>query len=256
MLFLAVCNIFTPLIQIKRFRGKINIQKPRAPHFERAKYIALTKPWYLPQKEKGICEKSKPKKKDQQEVNQFQNILAQELYKWIDTSKLVTFCHYNPMTKEDEFNAYVMLHKEGMHFKKFGKETVSLAVKGTPYETILEFYISHNMIIFSSKPEIKKLLKILRKFPQLVPLGNIVYTNYLLQNFTLFYVLAAIYENKLISKDELLYYSEIPSLQVAQSLFVQTLNSVGSQLVSNLNSHQTTFVSQLEQRSKQLEESE
>ncbi|KAF7287160.1 mitochondrial ribosomal protein L10 [Rhynchophorus ferrugineus] len=233
----AICSTLTPLIQIKRFRGKINIQRPRAPHFERAKYLALTKPWFLSQKGKDICEKLNTKKKAEQEFNPFQNIIAHELYKSLNTSKLVTFCHYNPMTKEDEFNAYVMLHKEGMHFKKVGKETVSLAVKGTHYETILDFYISHNMIIFSPEPKIKKLLKILRKFPQLIPL-------------------AAIYENKLISKDELIYYSEIPDLQAAQALFVQTLNNVGSHLLSNLNSHQTTLVSHLQQRSKQLEESE
>ena len=66
--------------------------------------------------------------------------------------------------------------------------------------------------------------------------------------------LAGIYENRLLSKDELMYYSTIPNLQAAQSGLVQTLNSVGSQLVNNLNSHQTTLVSHLEQRTKQLDE--
>lgn len=75
------------------------------------------------------------------------------------------------MTKEQEFNAYVMFKKEKMHFKQYGSKTLELAIKGTPYERVLDFYISRNMTIFSPEPEIKKLLKILRKFPQLVLLG-------------------------------------------------------------------------------------
>lgn len=68
------------------------------------------------------------------------------------------------------------------------------------------------------------------------------------------FVLAAILEGKFISKDELIYYSTIPNLQAAQSGLVQTLNSVGGQIVNQLNSHQNNLVSQLQERIKQLEE--
>ncbi|XP_030765433.1 39S ribosomal protein L10, mitochondrial [Sitophilus oryzae] len=235
----AICKAFTPSIQIKRFRGKINIQKPKPPHFERAKYLALAKPWFLPQDtDKKRC--GNLKKLDfhkQKEENPFQRILSQELYRWFKTSKLVAFCHYNPMTKDDEYKAYMLLHKEKMHFKKYGKETLEMAVKGTPYEAVLDFYVSHNITIFSPEPEIKKLLKILRRFPQLI-------------------LLAGIYENKLISKEELVYYSNIPNIQAAQATLVQTLNSAGTQLVSNLNSHQSTLVSHIDQRANQLQKGE
>lgn len=69
-------------------------------------------------------------------------------------------------------------------------------------------------------------------------------------------ILAGICCNKMVSKDELVYYSTIPNLQTAQASLVQTLSSVGSQLVSNLNSHQISLVSHLEQRIKQLEDEE
>jgi len=232
----AICEGITPLIQIKRFRGKINIQKPRPPHFEKSVYLQLTKPWFLPQKKEVKCTLLEPPKyKTQDEENPFRKILADQMHMWFTTSRLIAFCHHNPMSKEQEFDAFAMLHKEKMHFKKHGKKTLEMALKGTPYETVLDIYMSHTMTIFSPEPEIKKLVKILKRFPQLV-------------------LMAGIYENRLLSKDELMYYSTIPNLQAAQAGFVQTINSVGSQLVSNLNSHQTTLVSHLEQRAKQLEE--
>lgn len=64
---------------------------------------------------------------------------------------------------------------------------------------------------------------------------------------------AAVLEGRFISKDELLYYSNIPNLQTAQAGLVQTLNSVGGQVVGHLNAHQNTLVSHLTERIKQLE---
>lgn len=64
--------------------------------------------------------------------------------------------------------------------------------------------------------------------------------------------LAAILEGRLINRDELLYYSNIPNLQTAQAGFVHTLNSIGGQVVNQLNAHQNTLVAHLEERIKQL----
>ncbi|CAH1183617.1 unnamed protein product [Phaedon cochleariae] len=235
----AFLQMVSPLIQFKRFRGKINIQRPRLPHFEKAKYLAFTKPWFInPKKDKSqveLCKGFGEKLFEKDKENPFQEIIAQELRRWLTTSRLVVFYHHNPMNAEDEFKAYVMFKKQKMHFKKYGKRTLEMAVGGTPYETILDLYVSHNMTVFSPEPEIKKMLNITKKFPQLV-------------------LLAGILEGKLVSKNDLVKYSMIPSLQMAQAGLVQTINSVGSQLVSNLNSHQNTLVSHLSERAKQLEE--
>ncbi|KAL1497073.1 hypothetical protein ABEB36_008094 [Hypothenemus hampei] len=237
----ATCVPITPLIQIKRYRGKINITKPKPPHFEKAKYLALTKPWFLPQK-KGkplveLCDKDviPTYKKIKEERNIYQEIIAKELYERIYTSRFVAFCHLNPITYDTQYDVKVLCHKEGMSLQQFGKKTMELAVKGTPYETILDFYISRNVTIFSPEPKVKRLLQILKRFPQVV-------------------LLAGIYENKLLNKDELVNLSKIPNLQAAQSELVHTLSTVASQLVNNLNSHQTNLVSHLEQRANQLEE--
>ncbi|KAJ8920969.1 hypothetical protein NQ315_015763 [Exocentrus adspersus] len=232
----GLLEIVSPLLQCKRFRGKINLRKPRAPHFERAVYIALTKPYFIsPKKGKlpeELCKGPGSTKKDEGD-NPFQRIIAQELYKWFTSSRLVVFYHLNPMDSDDQFNAFAMFKKQGMYLRQYGKKTLDMAVRGTPYETVLDFYVSQNMLLFSPQPDIKKVLSITKKFPELI-------------------LLAAILEGRFISKDELMQYSLIPNLQAAQANFVQTLNTASSLLVNHLNSHQTTLVSHLEERAKQL----
>ncbi|VEN45821.1 unnamed protein product [Callosobruchus maculatus] len=228
----------TPIIQVKRFRGKVNLSRPRAPHFEKALFLELTKPWYLSNKKDKkpfeLCKGFKQEKAKTQD-NPFQRFIAQELHGWFTSSRLIGFYHHNPMNADDEFKAFCLFKKENMHFKKYGKKTLEMAVKETPYEAVLDFYVSQNMTVFSPEPDIKKMLKISKKFPQLV-------------------LLAAVYEGQFISKDDLMKYSMIPNIQTAQAQLVSTLNSLGSNIVTQLNTHQTTLVQNLEERSKQLQD--
>lgn len=261
MFIVATCNPFTPLIQTKRFRGKINIQKPKPPFFEKAKYLALTKPWYPSIKKSKtpleLCTKGQPPKHARnEEKNIYQEIVAQEVKFRFFNSKLVVFCHLNPMLGDQKFAAKLQLHRANMYIEQLGRETVRLAVQGTPYEPVLSLYVSENMTIFSPELEIKKLLNIVKKFPELVVLGRCFLWVKVTFDYNNLTISAGICCNKLVSKDELVHYSTIPNLQTAQASLVQTLNSVGSQLVTNLNSHQTSFVSHLEQRLKQLEDEE
>jgi len=198
----------------------------------------LTQPFYInPIKAKPtfeLCQKDfSPYKKN--EDNPFQRIIAGELLRWFKSSHLVVFYHMNPMSADDQFKAFALFKKQNMHFKSYGKTTMEMALQGTPYEAALNLYISRNMTVFSPEPEIKKLLKVSKKFPQLV-------------------LMAAILEGQFISKDELMYYSMIPDLRTAQVGLVQTLNSIGGQVVGHLTTHQNTLVNQLQERIKQLEE--
>ncbi|CAH1275493.1 unnamed protein product [Diabrotica balteata] len=234
----AFLEAINPLIQCRRFRGKINVQKPKPPHFEKAKFLALTKPWFIsPYKDKTsaeLCKFNVKVNKDEEEFNPLQKIYAKEIYDRLTSSKLIVFFHYNSMKADEEFKYYAMYKKQGMELKKYGKKLIKATVKGTPYEAILDFYVTqHNIMLFCPEAEISKVLKINRKCSQLV-------------------LLAAILENRLISKDDLLKYSKIPNVETAQAELVQTMNRMGSQLVSDLNAHQTTLVSNLEERIKQL----
>ncbi|EFA04041.1 large ribosomal subunit protein uL10m [Tribolium castaneum] len=227
----------SPLVQAKRFRGKINIQRPKPVHRERSIMMTLTNPFFISTK-KGktpidLCTKSQDKiVKD--EHNPYQQIIAGELRMWFNTSRLIAFYHLNPMKSDQRFKAYAMFKKSDMLFKQYGKKTLEIAVKDTKFEPVLDFYVSQNIMVFSPQPEVKKLLKITKRFPQLV-------------------LLAAIFEGKFVSKDELIELEKIPNLQTAQAALVQTLNSAATTIHQQLNQHQSTLVSQLEQRIKQLE---
>lgn len=173
----------TPLLQIKRFRGKINIQRPRQPHYVRAKYLQFTQPFFekknatlLP-----VCRKSEESVKEEVD-NPFQNIIARELRDLLGRSRLVGFFHMNPILEERHFKAYVAFKKSNMHYKNYGKKTVQIAVTGTKFETVLDFYCSRNMIVCSPEPDIKKMVSIAKKFPHLVLLGNSCFFNLIMSN--------------------------------------------------------------------------
>ncbi|KAL3281183.1 hypothetical protein HHI36_004400 [Cryptolaemus montrouzieri] len=231
--FLEVGN---PLLQTVRFRGKINVQKPKPPHFERAKYLAISKPWFISKnKDKTsveLCRKNVSRQKEGIE-NPLQRIIAQETLTFFQSSKLIGFYHANPMKASEQFKAFAMFKKEGMLLKGYGRKTMEMAVKGTHYEAILDIWIPHTMVVFSPEPKIKELLRITRRFHQLV-------------------LIAGVYEGHFMNVEDLTKYSTILNLETAQAMLVHTLNASASKLHRQLNSHQTSLLALLEDRKKQL----
>ncbi|XP_070509184.1 large ribosomal subunit protein uL10m [Chironomus tepperi] len=221
-----------PNLAFKRFRGKINIQRPKQPHFHRALILAMTKPIY-PKKERVIpcpLDESKFKKKAV-EVNPYEVILAKEARNWFDQSKMVGIVHINPINGEEFFKAAVALHKQGMKIKKYGNSLLKLAVQDTKYECILELnqnkFFSTGFIFCTEHNKVNTMLKVLKKIPQMT-------------------LLCGIAEGQLLSKNEFIAYGNMPDIQIVRSQFVNVLNLAGSQLVQNLQSHQTNLVNILD----------
>lgn len=220
--------------------------------------IEFTKP-YFPRSDYNkpkieLCSNLKPSFKRDTLENPYQKILAKECLNWFNHSRVVALFHINPIMAEERFKAFVAFNKENMHIKVYGKATLKMALEGTKYEPFTQHYVSHNMLLFNPEPTIKPMLKILKKFPQLILLCklNKIKSDYKL--ITLKCFSAAIYEGKYLSKDELVYVSTIPNLASAQAGFVQVLQSVGGGLVNKLNQCQNTLVNQLKEREKQLQE--
>lgn len=175
MLFSVLLQPQNAFTICKRFRGKINIQKPRAPHFERQLLIDLSKPVYNPPKwtlpEIVVCEKDRTSVKKDID-NPFERILARECLNWFNTSKMVVFLHLNSIRMEEKTPIFATLSKNDMHLRFYGKKIISMATKGTRYEAVNHLFTSHQNIIFGQPENAAKMFKILKKTPQLVVMGN------------------------------------------------------------------------------------
>ncbi|KAH8262839.1 hypothetical protein KR044_000825, partial [Drosophila immigrans] len=233
---LPLTSTRSPLLQFLRYRGKINIQRPKEPHYERARVIAVTQPKY-PEPPKALnCFQSRAQRMGTQLENPYNAIVAREVRNWLDHSRLVAVFHLNSINSDEIFRVRVQLHKQNMHLKSYGRKIIGQAVTGTAYEAIMPLFHSNHCIVFSpNQQQIGALLRITRKVPQMVLLGGIV-------------------ESKLLSRNEMMDFGKMPSLQVAQAQLVQTLNQAAGTVVQQLQAHQCNLVKVLDVHAKGTEE--
>ncbi|TMW49833.1 hypothetical protein DOY81_005073 [Sarcophaga bullata] len=214
----------SPLLQFQRYRGKINIQRPKQPHYERARVIAVTTPRYPEPPKTSTCFE---KRKRSEVENPYNDIISREVRNWLENSKMIAIFHLNSIKSDDFFDVRVQLHKQNMQLKMYGAKIVRKAVEGSRFEAILPLFESQQCIVFSPEQKVSQLLKTTRKVPQMLLLGGIV-------------------DNTLLSRNEFMSYAQLPGLQSAQAELVHTLNSAASSLVQNLEAHQNNFVNVLD----------
>ncbi|EDW03972.1 39S ribosomal protein L10, mitochondrial [Drosophila grimshawi] len=229
---LPLTSARTPLLQLMRHRGKINIQRPKEPHYERARVVAVTQPKY-PEPPKALtCFQSRAQRTAAQLENPYNAIIAREVRNWLDHSRLVAIFHLNSITADEIFRVRVQLHKQNMHLKSYGRKIIAQAVTGTQYEAIMPLFHSNHCIVFSpDQQRVGALLRLTRKVPQMVLLGGIV-------------------ENTLLSRNELINFAQLPGLQSAQAQLVQTLNMAAGTVVQQLQAHQCNLVKVLDVHAK------
>lgn len=158
--------------------------------------------------------------------NPYERILAKEVLNWFNHSRLVAFFHSNPISADDKFKVNIMLKKQNMHLKQYGKKIVRMALEETKYEPVLTLFTSRNFMVFSEEPQVAKLLKLKKRMPQ-------------------FILMAGIVGDRFMSVKELERYSNMPDLQTAQAGVVAILNSAAVQLTQNLTHHQQTLLGHL-----------
>lgn len=217
----------SPINQSKRFRGKINIQRPQKPHYERARLIAATQP-ILPEKPKtSTCFMSYKERMNITQDNPYDAIIAREVLNWLEHSRTVGIFHMNSITQSELFPVRVALHKQNMHLKSYGKKIIQMGVQNTRFEAILPLFDSSHCMVFSPDLCVAPLLRITKKVRQLVPLAGIV-------------------EGRLLSRNELVQVAQLPSLPLVQAELVSTINMAACNLVKQLETHQNNFVNVLD----------
>ncbi|XP_043288704.1 39S ribosomal protein L10, mitochondrial [Venturia canescens] len=222
--------------QPKRFRGKINIQRPQKPFYERALVTEFVTPFYdRPTPLKPIweaCARAQPKEeKIEAEPHPYKRILAREIFERFESSKMVGFLHKNSISGEDSFDLAVALHRKNMTLKSYGHGLMKIAVGDTRFENILQLFNSPNYLVFGAEPEVAALQKIVKRFPQVV-------------------LIAGILEGRLLHLNDFLKYGNM-DITEARSGLVHTLQTAGGlNLNRQLNCHQSTLVSRLDQIGK------
>lgn len=175
LLFSVLLQVKPPIHEFKRFKGKINIQRPRKPFFTRQLVIDVCKPTYL-KKKTDIERCSNLNTRVREAVdNPFEHILAKECRNWFNHSHMVAFFHTNPVSTEDKHPVYGELKIQNMHLRTYGKKILQMGLGGTNYEAILKIFESQTQIVFSEAVQVKEFLKTMKKLPQFILLGIYIY---------------------------------------------------------------------------------
>lgn len=227
-------DVPSPLLQFKRFRGKINIQRPRAPHYERALFNAVTKPVYEQPTltEQCAARHAAPKSAtvDTRKVveNPYERIIAKEVSNWFAHSQLVAVYHINSISSEDMFKARVQFFKQNMHLKAYSKDIMKRALTDSQYANLLPLFDAKNCVVFAPEQKLTQLLRISKRIPQMVLLAGVV-------------------EQRLMSRNQLQEFSALPSLDVARAQLVGVMQqAAGNQIVQHLQAHQTQLCAALD----------
>lgn len=228
----AICSRgFTPNVISVRHR-RINVQKPRKPHHYRAVIEEVTKfkyPWVIPSS--LPWSERCPKPSDSVKIieeNPYEKILAKEVKDLFEQSAMVAIFHKNPIKGELDFKTMKAFKMAGMDHLVYGKSTLNLALAQTNYAAVLDLFQSHSALVFSSTPQVPKLLKMIKKMPHLI-------------------LLACIVDGKLLSKNQTVEYGSLVDIQNARARLISVIGQVNNRCLQTIGQTQLTMVRYLEQ---------
>ncbi|XP_076284982.1 large ribosomal subunit protein uL10m-like [Lasioglossum baleicum] len=218
------------LYQQKRFRGKINLKKPKIFYKKRIMNELLTPFFQNPRPNKTIeslCAKAIAPQTFA--LGPYEKILAREARNWFDKSRMVACVHANSISMLDLFEVQVPLRRANMYYKGYSPKLIRAALEGTSYEDKLAPLIClQTKYIFCPEINVVALEKILKRCPQICTIGGIL-------------------EGEVLSYHDFLKYGKM-DIATAQLGLVQVLqNAGGVHLNQQLTHHQTTLVSRLKQ---------
>lgn len=238
------------LYQQKRYRGKINIKKPKI-YFKKRVLNELLTPFFInPNKDKTLDQfcKNATTKKIERSLGIYDTIIAREVRNWFDNSKMIAVLHVNSIMELDVFDIRVALFKENMHYKRYGSRIVHNAIKNSPYESLAPLISNFTGFVFSSEINIPTVNKIIKKSKKMYILGKQWRNDgrmILLTNLISF--LGGVLEGQVLKYDDFFKFGEM-DITTAQSNLVQVLqNAGGVNLTRQLTHHQSTLLTRLKQ---------
>lgn len=162
------------LHQQKRYRGKINIRKPKI-FYKKAVLNKLLTPFFINPNdgktwEEFCAESITPK--EEAPLGPYEQIIMREVRNWLDKSKMIVCLHVNSIKQLDMFDIEVALFKQNMRYKRYGNRIVQHAIKDSPFEAFAPLISNYTAFIFSPEIQTTAVEKILRKSKKLHIIGK------------------------------------------------------------------------------------
>uniref|UniRef100_A0A8D0HRK2 Large ribosomal subunit protein uL10m n=1 Tax=Sphenodon punctatus TaxID=8508 RepID=A0A8D0HRK2_SPHPU len=219
-----------PTLHVVRHGSKAVTRHWKPMHLERQKLMAVTE--YIPPKP-AIPERClKPLVKKIEEETGYERLVRRQAVEAFRESRMITVCQYNSLSNDDMLMLRHQLRKHNIHVKFFPNEIIIPFLLESKYVNLLPLFVGRNIVLVSPETKAKEMLRMLKRVPQIVLLGACI-------------------ENTILSKEGVVKFSKLPSLEVAQGEMVGTLSLVASQTSSLLCRSSLHLTALLDQYVKQ-----
>ncbi|KAL1779287.1 39S ribosomal protein L10, mitochondrial [Sigmodon hispidus] len=224
-----------PTLQIVRHGSKAVTRHRRVMHFERQKLMALTE--YIPPKPaispRCLPPPPEPPKKESGLVQ----LLRRDIVAVFRDNRMIAVCQNVAMSAEDKLLLRHQLRKHKILIKVFPNEVLKSFLEDSKYQNLLPLFIGHNMLLVSEEPKVKEMIRILKSVPFLPLLGGCV-------------------DDTILSRQGLVDYAKLPSLDLLQGELVGGLTCLMAQTCYLLQHQPAQLTSLLDQYVRQQREGE
>ncbi|XP_001372493.1 39S ribosomal protein L10, mitochondrial [Monodelphis domestica] len=219
-----------PTIQSVRHGSKAVTRHFRVMHFERQKLMALTQ--YIPPKPAipPRCLPS-PSKASQQESG-LNRLLLREVTEIFRKNRMIAVCQNVALSAEDKLLVKHQLRKHNIFVKVYPNSILRPFLAESKYQNLLPLFFGHNMLLVSSEPKAKEMLRVLKSVPILPLLGGCI-------------------DDTILSSQGFLNYSKLPSQALIQGELVGGLTLLTSQTHSLLQRQPLQLTAMLDQYIRQ-----
>lgn len=159
-------------------------------------------------------------------------LMKREVDKVFQDSKMIAVGQNNSCISEDMMIFKHKLHKHGISVKIFPNQVIRSYLKDSVYCNMAPLFMGPTVLLVSTEPKVKEMLKTLRSSPQITLLGACI-------------------DNTLLSAQGVMSYSKLPSLTVVQGELVSGLSLMTAHTSSMLQRHPAHLSALLQQYIRQ-----